>query len=186
MGGIEVFDRSPKDGSIDELVRVPVVCAGPMFPANATIDKQVRHVDLLPTILEAAGTLPDSLSINGKSLFPFLSGEEHEDRLAYCEAVGSTLPNNRSWIAGLRTTTHKYCFRPFNEKPYEELYDLRADPLEKNNLASTQTQVCAELRATLQSLSQEFESQPILQGQKMTDAEQQVLEERLKDLGYIE
>ena len=25
IGGIEVFDRSPKDGSIDELVRVPVV-----------------------------------------------------------------------------------------------------------------------------------------------------------------
>lgn len=25
MGGIEVFDRSPKDGAVDELVRVPIV-----------------------------------------------------------------------------------------------------------------------------------------------------------------
>jgi arylsulfatase A-like enzyme len=170
----------------DELVRVPLLCVGPMFPPGRVVKQQVRHVDIAPTILEAAGAAPESLNVNGKSLLTFVRGEETQDRLAYCEAVGAALPNAQSWIVGIRTVRHKYCYRPFANRPFEELYDLQADPTEQRNLASSHSQLCVELKTKLQTLSEELESQPILQGQKMTEAEQQVLEERLKDLGYIE
>jgi arylsulfatase A-like enzyme len=170
----------------DELVRVPLVCVGPMFPAGAKIDKQVRHVDIAPTILEAAGATPEPWQINGKSLFPVVRGQETEDRQAYCEAVGAVLPNQQSWIVAIRTTNYKYCYRPFAEKPMEELYDLQADPNEQDNLAADRPDLCKELRERLKVLSQEVETEPILRGEKMSDAEQQILEERLKDLGYIE
>jgi arylsulfatase A-like enzyme len=170
----------------DELVRVPLVGVGPAFPAGRVVEQQVRHVDIAPTILEAAGAGSESLNVNGKSVLSLVRGEETEDRLAYCEAVGAALPNVKSWIVGIRTSRHKYCYRPFAAKPFEELYDLKADPTERANLAGANPQLCSELKTKLQKLCQEFESQPILQGQKMSEAEQQVLEERLKDLGYIE
>lgn len=170
----------------EDLVRVPLLCVGPMFPAGAKIDMQVRHVDLAPTVIEVAGAVPESLNINGKSVLPIVRGEETVDRLAYCEAVGATLPNSKSWIVGIRTPTHKYCYRPFADSPWEELYDLQADPREEHNLARSRPELCAELKEKLKMLGQEFEKQPILKGQKMTEAEQQILEERLKDLGYIE
>lgn len=170
----------------DELVRVPLVCVGPMFPAGATIDKLVRHVDIAPTILDAAGVTPESWSIHGRSVLPILRGQETEDRTAYCEAVGAVLPNQQSWIVAIRTTRHKYCYRPFAEKPVEELYDLQTDPDEQDNLASSQPDLCRELRERLKVLCQEVETEPILRGEKMSDAEQQILEQRLKDLGYIE
>jgi arylsulfatase A-like enzyme len=170
----------------DELVRVPLVCVGPGFPAGRVIGRQVRHVDLAPTILELAGAAPESLSMNGRSLLSLVRDEESEDRPAYCEAVGAALPNARSWLAGIRTPETKYCYRPFAERPFEELYDLRTDPGERRNLAPGRPGLCAEWRAKLQALSREFEAQPILQGQKMSAEEQQILEERLKDLGYIE
>lgn len=170
----------------DELVRVPLLCAGPMFPAGAVIDRQVRHVDIAPTILEIAGESSASLRLNGRSVLSLVRREETEDRPAYCEAVGVALPNSKSWIVAIRTPTHKYCYRPFADKPHEELYDLRADPTEQHNLADPNPELCGELRRQLQAIGQEFEAQPILQGQKMTEAEQQIIEERLKDLGYIE
>jgi len=170
----------------DELARVPLVVVGPALPVNTTVQQQVRHVDIAPTVLEIAGASPASLSMNGRSLLPLVRGEEAEDRLAYCEAVGAALPNAKSWLVGIRSPQYKYCYRPFADRPFEELYDLRADPSEQTNLAPGQPQLCAEWKAKLQTLSQEFEAQPILQGQKMTEAEQQILEERLKDLGYIE
>lgn len=170
----------------DELVRVPLVCVGPSFPAGCVIEQQVRHVDITPTVLELASAAPPALRMNGRSLLSLMRGEESEDRPAYCEAVGAALPNAKSWLAGIRTRQYKYCYRPFADRPLEELYDLGTDPPERDNLAASQPQLCAELKLKLQGLSQEFEARPILQGQKMSEAEQQILEERLKDLGYIE
>lgn len=170
----------------DELTRVPLVLVGPRFQPGTTVGKLVRHVDITPTILEAVGAVPDNLQVNGKSLFPVIEGKESEDRSAYCEAVGSVLPNEKSWIVSIRTPKYRYCYRPFAAKPKEELYDLEADPNELRNLASSRADLCKELREKLKVLGQEVETQPVLRGEKMSEAEQQILEERLKDLGYIE
>ncbi|MCX8073381.1 MAG: sulfatase-like hydrolase/transferase [Candidatus Binatia bacterium] len=42
-----------------------------------------------------------------------------------------------------------------NDKKREELYDLRSDPMERNNLASQETKVCAELNRLLPAVPSE-------------------------------
>ena len=157
-----------------------------MFPSGMTLSQQVRHVDIVPTILDIAGVEEQPQRLNGKSLLPLVTGASQDDRPAYCESFRATAPNPQSLIVAIRTPKLKYCYRPFAPKPFEELYDLSSDPLERKNLAAERPQDCVELRQQLQALSLEFEAEPLFRGQRMSADEEKVLEKRLKDLGYIE
>ena len=55
-------------------ISVPLLLAVPGGQSRM-VSTQVRHVDILPTILEAAGVLPPA-TLDGVSLLPFASGQE--------------------------------------------------------------------------------------------------------------
>ena len=122
-------------------------------------DALVSHIDVFPTICEAAGIpLPEHLE--GTSLYPILRGET--DKVHDAVFMENSFHVAYEPMRGLRTERYKY-IRRFGAYPYprlsntddspskkllmecgafdepyprEALYDLLRDPMEQNNLAA--------------------------------------------------
>ncbi len=117
----------------EELVRVPLIVKLPAGrAAGLRVAAQARLVDVMPTVLEAAGVRED-LQLDGCSLLPLLrgaAGREGDCGVAVVEIAES----NDAPTVALRTAGAKFIRRP--GRP-DELYDLAADPRETRNLAGT-------------------------------------------------
>jgi hypothetical protein len=115
-------------------LRVPLIVAvvdpaEKRAPRGVVIDAPVRHVDLAPTVLEAAGeTVPTGLA--GAPIQPLLRGGAAPDRPAYFEAMTYNLVRGWAPLRGVLVGRDKYI-----DLPMPELYDLAADPSESRNLA---------------------------------------------------
>jgi arylsulfatase A-like enzyme len=167
----------------DYLTRVPWFLTGGGFPAGLRIPDQVRHVDLMPTVLEALGIEDDVTDrLDGRSLMPLVRGESMEELPAYMEATGIDLGSEKRWRSGIRTSEWKYSRLTRAEDPEEELYDLRADPEEQTNLAAERPEVAARLSAEMAKI---MEAKP---GdlEEMSEQEKDELEAHLRDLGYMD
>ncbi|MGH9381269.1 MAG: sulfatase-like hydrolase/transferase [Thermoanaerobaculia bacterium] len=104
-------------------LRVPLVLWAPgLAPVRSGV--WARHVDLLPTMLEAAG-VDAAVELPGRSLF----GDPTAERTTYFEALSPNL--DRGW-APLRGAIANG--RKLISLPLPELYDLEADPAESRNL----------------------------------------------------
>jgi len=104
-------------------------------------DELARHIDLLPTILEAAAveSPPD---LPGRSLLRLPS--TNEDTVSYFEALTPTLERGWAPLRGVLGTGHK-----FISLPIPELYNLETDPAEKSNLFESQQQQVGRLARML-------------------------------------
>ena len=118
----------------DEAVRVPLILRWcDRFRGGLKADGLVELVDLVPTLLEAAGLeVPDS--VQGRSLLPILCGEA--DPSVHRDAVYSEYYNawthGRSYGTMLRTAHEKIVV--YHGAEPGELYDLEADTDEFDNL----------------------------------------------------
>jgi arylsulfatase A-like enzyme len=110
----------------DFAANVPFVLAHESVE-SATVDSQVRQVDVFPTLLDLAGIDVDH-PIDGESLLP---ASEVDDRVAYMRACGKSLVREDNWQRAVRTDGRKYVEYPNRDWDYE-LYDLDADPAELN------------------------------------------------------
>ncbi|HVF54444.1 MAG TPA: sulfatase [Actinomycetota bacterium] len=155
----------------EHLVRVPLIITGPGVP-HIKVDEQVRHVDLFPTLADLCGVeIPEQ--IDGRSLRPLIEGHDLPAEPAYMEAVGVKLEGSR--IAGARTPDFKLLKRG-DSKP--TLYRL---PDEKRNVLSRYPEVARPLEEFIE----EVNSVAAVAGSGMTDAEEAVVEQHLRDLGYL-
>ena len=141
-GWLQGQHRVPGDKFLpyEESVKVPYIIAGPGIPKGRTIDGQVSNVDFAATILDAAGAKAGRTQ-DGVSLIPVAKNPAtRPDRAILLEApeplfVSPSMPNNK-WdkaYKGVRTGDWKYVI--YRDSGAEELYDLKADPHEINNLA---------------------------------------------------
>ena len=120
----------------DAAVRVPLIMKWPgRFRAGLKVDGLVELVDLAPTLCEAAA-VPIPAAMQGRSLMSLLRGDadatRHRDSV-YCE-YGNAWTHPRSYGTMLRTQTAKICV--YHGVDEGELYDLAADPAERDNLWS--------------------------------------------------
>jgi arylsulfatase A-like enzyme len=130
-------------GLYEPTVHVPLIT---YFPGASRQGIQVREVveslDIYPTILEYLD-VPTPRGIRGHSLWPLIRGEVQPERIALVEHAGRNLVALRSdrykYIRHLRTL-HIQPSYPFVEG-HEELYDLKADPAEVNNIAESHPEV---------------------------------------------
>ena len=94
-------------------------------------------VDLAPTLLDAAG-LPRHPGMQGRSLWPMLTGGETEDRHrddVYCEFYNANFHYDPKPF-GTMVRDERYKLVAFHGYDEGELYDLEADPRETRNLWS--------------------------------------------------
>jgi len=166
----------------DYLIRVPFILSAPgVAPAGKTVDTQVRHIDIAPTILDAVGIDPTQYGLQ-PSLLPVMRGEDTLDRPAMTEAMQTMLHDSVNRLIGLRTGQYKYIAAPDNPSVPQEVYDLEADPRERINLASSRPELLAELSQQLSGIQNGATSTAI----RMSADEERLIKERLEALGYVE
>jgi arylsulfatase A-like enzyme len=160
----------------EHLIRVPLLISGPGI-GHSVIGQQVRHVDLLPTLADVCG-VPAPQNLDGRSLTPLMEGQDLPEEPAYLEAVGIKLEGDR--IVGVRTSDWKLLKRG-TETPV--LYKLNGgrDPDEKHNLYARNPEVAHHLESVIKSVN----ATEGVAGSGMTDAEEAVVEQHLRDLGYL-
>ncbi|WP_127519766.1 sulfatase-like hydrolase/transferase [Mesorhizobium sp. Z1-4] len=132
------------------LTRVPMMFSWPEKIRDGVISRAlVELVDIPQTLLEAAG-LPEPLGMQGRSLYPLLSGVLPADRhkshvlCEYFDALG--LPEGRKSRATMYFDgRYKLCI--YHGVDLGELYDLQQDPQELNDLWESPD--FAELRCRL-------------------------------------
>ena len=130
----------------DEAIRVPLVLSWPdRFTAGLRSDALVELVDLVPTLLEAAGVeVPES--VQGKSILPILRGDA--DPSTHRRAVYSEYYNawthKHSYGTMLRTAAEKIVV--YHGIDAGELYDLDKDPDEFDNLWSDPARAAMKAR----------------------------------------
>ncbi len=127
-----------------------------------------RHVDILPTILEAIGE-PPARDLPGQSLAAGRRKEAIEG--SYFEALTSAF--NRGWapLRGLLGGGQKYI-----DLPIQELYDLPSDPGEARNLVDGRPDALRRLRKRLLELPTAANDRGTVGSEEAT---------KLKSLGYL-
>jgi arylsulfatase len=120
-------------------VRVPLVISWPgHFKSGLRCDALVELVDIVPTLLDAAG-IPIPSRVQGKSLHDLCAGSadpHHHKDCVYTEYyVGQPFHRALSpqpLVTMARNRTHKVSV--FHGMEVGEMYDLQADPDEFENL----------------------------------------------------
>ena len=132
MCGAHGFLNHGTPAMFEEAMRVPLMvrCPG-VFPAGLQLDGMVSHVDLVPTIIELAGTTVRG-NCHGRSWVRCAMGEGPPDwpgaAMGQFHGTGVTFHSARM----LRTHRWNYVWHP---SAGEELYDVQSDPHEMDNLA---------------------------------------------------
>ena len=113
-------------------MRVPLLMSGGGLPAGTRVEEVVANIDIAPTILEAAGLQPPAM--DGRSALPLANGRRipWRDTFLYEYYWERNFPQTPAMHA-LRGSQYKY-IRYYGLWDTDELYDLRADPLETRNL----------------------------------------------------
>ena len=156
--------RSEKQHMYEGGLRVPAVARWPRrIPANRHTDCAAVTMDLFATIVTATGVeLPSH--IDGIDLMPFLSGKNPSDptstekssieantpamgrELYFVRREGGPAYGGKTIEALIRGD-----WKLVQDSPFEplELYNLKLDPMERNNVAKDQKPIFNELSAAL-------------------------------------
>lgn len=156
----------------DSNLHVPMIAYYPKRLSPGRVSTPVRTVDLYPTIADIAGlTMP--LPVNGESLVPLTKAKGAARPL-----VGTSHYDGAPMF--YRDAEYKLMFSR-RGPAWTELYDLKADPGEKNNLAPTRPDLVALVRARLDAFVKRTEI--ALPGAGQQAGQDQV--DMLRQLGYI-
>jgi hypothetical protein len=140
-------------GNYEETTRIPILFSLPgVLPEGSAVKDRVRNVDMAPTVLELEGLEPNP-RMSGVSLLGLARGKgEADPRVVVSEGRGT-----RSIYSGnLRLILREGPAQTITvgDKQVvvaEELYDLSSDPGERVNLAHSEPEKVAEMKARLKA-----------------------------------
>lgn len=171
----------------DELIHVPLIVAGNKL-TKAVVERPVRLIDLLPTVLKIAGIKADGYRLEGIDLFD----KSNDGKPVPPVFVTNTLygPEKYGLIRGgvkliLNTTDLKEGRKEiigFSSKVPMECYDLSGDPGETENLAAADTE--REKLAGLKRMLGEFINKKSIFKGKRVKLDKKT-KDQLRTLGYL-
>jgi choline-sulfatase len=133
--------------------RVPLIVHAPQQFDPHRVQASVSHLDLVPTLVELArgeqpAAWPDPL--DGQSLVPHLLGTRggHDEAIGEYLAEGAIAP-----IVMLRRGRFKFIHTPADP---DQLYDVAADPLERENLAA-RSEYASQVAAFREEIAQRWD-----------------------------
>jgi arylsulfatase A-like enzyme len=156
-----------KGSPYDAGVRSPIIYSWPARIRPAVSASLASSVDVVPTILAAAGARSPKKEIPGMNLLPVMEGKANiDDRAIFGEAFARDVANIQNPEAVLlkRWVIHKQYkliltydgqgtrvsgSRSADRATGPELYDLVSDPFEQNNLYGKLPKVYESLRSRL-------------------------------------
>jgi arylsulfatase A-like enzyme len=163
-------DYIDKRWMYDESLRVPFIVRYPkLIKPGSVCDAIVNNVDFAPTLLELAGTKATA-AMQGRSLVPLLEGHVPTDwpTSTYYRYWMHMAHHDNPAHYGVRTKDYKLIFfyglkldapgaKAPPTQPGWELYDLRKDPHEMNNVYDdpAYAQVVKDMKAELLRLKKE-------------------------------
>jgi len=127
------FKGSMLEGSVG--VPLLVYWPGHMVTGGQTIDDNVSHIDLVPTLLQAAGLSPPE-HMPGKNMLPLMAGKESwEDHPVWSEGyIRNTEPDQLMLKKGDFKLVYEW---DSNSGEYKKsLHNIREDPWEMHDLAA--------------------------------------------------
>jgi arylsulfatase A-like enzyme len=171
----------------DEVLRVPLLFWNGGRFAGARIRSLARLVDLLPTLAEWTGfsAASGSFTPQGRSLMPALRNPAAQQPavLAFAQRrpAGPKLRDYESGeVFALRDLDFKYIVRTDS---HDEMYDLRTDPLEMQNLAGKGLPVGRLLEQRAREVFAQASREGAGSGARPASPES---EEELRALGYVQ
>ena len=118
-------------------------------------DKQVSHVDFIPTILEHLEIKEDETyeKMDGVSLLNAMKGEQFNERYVFTETgnpLNERAPPKKPNTESIRTSQWKLIYNEYDDS--KELYNLKDDPSEENNLIEEEISIKEELWNSLKDI----------------------------------
>jgi len=181
-------DMFHKNTLYEEMIRIPLIMRIPGADERAEINGCVRHVDIMPTVLDLLGIQPDR-SFQGCSLLPLLNGEESGERFVFaevdlpgCSRRKCVIRNGWKYIAG---DTDEALTRPAASRV--ELFNVNNDPQEKNMLYEANPLIGNGLDSFLKSIEKKTEPlrEKLNPGKTGSSALSPELLEMLRQQGYL-
>ena len=177
------FYRSHGGNGYETALATPFVLWGGGIPTGRRVSQGVENVDLYPTLLELANIAPRA-EFDGTSLVPLMNGNVQEWR-EHTVSLGAQTASVRDLSTQMKLILPQGRALKFGKQT--ELFDLNADPGERNNLAPQRTEVVRVLTeihdrwraARLQAAGGRAVTQRDAAGQE-------ALSKKLGDLGYTE
>jgi len=161
-------------------IKAPLLIRYPGMKSYGTsIKTQVESISIMPTILDILG-INVPLDINGKSFLNLLEGNREDESPAY---VRLGVEKGLDLQYAIRTAATKLIF---HESGTKELYDLKADSEEKNNIINDVSR-----GSMISELSPKLDKFMVLEKKaNTTKGEGQQLKkeslEKLRALGYVQ
>lgn len=173
-------------------VHVPLIMKVPQKTfEKPVIPDLVRHIDIMPTILDVLNIRKNSL-MQGVSLLLLMEGKKMSDLSAFFEAqIVLQLPSRTLTLTGIRTDKWKFIKRSnsLKEMGSYELYDLKNDPKETSNIAVNNPLLVQSFIKQLNRYSEYSKLRKKILGNTMENRQiilNESKKERLKSLGYIQ
>ena len=161
----------------DSLLRVPLIVSQPgHLPEGLKVEQPVGLVDVLPTITDLLD-LSSPKAASGVSLLPLITGAKVDPRPVFCMTFR---PESKSDRTGVVARGYKFIHSLNDDRDWEELYDLEADPGELVDLAPSAPPILGELRTMLRN---KLRSSTMAAVNEAELSEEEI--DRLRALGYI-
>ncbi len=149
-GGSNGALRGKKGTSWEGGHRVPCIMRWPGYiPAGSVCEQLTTAMDFLPTVARIVdATIPNP--IDGRDIGPLLRGDPDA-----ADVHGAYYYYNRDAMEAVRDTRYKLFFSR-NGEPVAELYDVRADPGEHQNIFDQNPEVVAGLTRIADAMREEI------------------------------